>query len=334
MRAAVWDAERRLTIADTPAPVPADGEVLVKVTANGICGSDLHQLRGDTPVRPGLAPGHEIAGTVVSGPDFAPGTPVAVEPLLSCGVCGPCHGGRASICETRVLLGMARSGGLQELLSVPSRNVYELTPGTPPSVASLSEPLAVSVRAINLARIPAGGHVMILGAGTIGLLTLLVARAVAAQVSITARHAHQASVARKLGATTVLASDGQASHEFAAANPVDVVVETVGGNGETLTEALNVVRPGGRVVALGIFSQEPPIPATRLVVDEVTLVGSLMYGSTGGRREFGAAVALLGKYASELGQLQTHRFPLGAAQRAYETAADKSSGALKVTIDL
>lgn len=332
VKAAVWTADRRLATEDRPEPILQAGEVLVRVRACGICGSDLHQYHGATPVRPGLVPGHEIAGTVVAGEGFAAGTAVAVEPLLTCGTCAACVAGAAPICRSRVLLGVARDGGMQEYVSVPRERAFALPAGVDTAVGSLAEPLAVSLRGVGLAAIPPGGRVLILGAGTIGLLTAVLARAVASEVAITARYDHQAAAARALGAGPVFAADGVAARSWAAASAPDAVIETVGGTGETLSEALDAVRPGGTVVALGVFSERPQIPATRLVVEEISLRGSLMYGHREGRSEFGSAVALLASIRAEVAALQTHRFGLVDCQRAFEAAADKRSRALKVTV--
>jgi threonine dehydrogenase-like Zn-dependent dehydrogenase len=234
------------------------------------------------------------------------------------------------LCPGRRLLGAAAPGGLQELLTVPERHLFALPDGVEPALGALAEPLAVALRGVDLAALVPGMKVAVLGAGTIGLAALLLSRQAAAEVAVTARYGHQAELVRSFGGTAIPADDN-ARRALSAFAP-DVVIETVGGAGETLTEALEVVRPGGTVVALGVFTGRPEVPALKIVLREVTLVGSLMYGTHSGRSEFGAAVALLPRLAPELERLQTHWFELEQAPSAFATAADKASGAVKVTL--
>ena len=141
-----------------------------------------------------------------------------------------------------------------------------------------------------------------LGAGTIGLLSIMAARAAgAAEVAITARHPHQAEMARRIGATRVFPANPEGDREraeFVRDCPPDVVIETVGGAGETLNDAIQSVRPGGTVVLLGIFSSPPPCDALALVVKEVRLVGSLTYGRRDRRADFELALQMLASNAS------------------------------------
>jgi threonine dehydrogenase-like Zn-dependent dehydrogenase len=332
MRAAAWTADRTLSIVERPEPAAQPGSTIVRVAACGICGSDLHFYRGEFQPVPGMVPGHEIAGVVESGGDLPPGTPIAVEPLLGCRTCSHCQAGNPMLCPTHRLMGMALPGGMQEALSVPSAYLHPLPPGVTPELGSLAEPLAVCVRAINLAQVSPGGRVLILGSGTIGLLSLLLARAVASEVAITARYPHQAALATRFGASIILEPGSSEFRSWAKSHRPDVVIETVGGTADTLTDAVLSVRGGGTVVVLGVFSATPSLPALQLVGQEVRVVGSLMYGSTGGRSEFGAAVDLLAGYCEELGLLQTAMLPLERANEAFEMAADKTRGAFKVTV--
>jgi threonine dehydrogenase-like Zn-dependent dehydrogenase len=174
--------------------------------------------------------------------------------------------------------------------------------------------------------------VAILGAGTIGLLSIAVARqAGAAEVLVTARYPAQAALAHDLGATHVFES-GEALAEAQGSNMADVVIETVGGRAETLRESVRVARPGGTIAMLGVFAGSAKIPALDFSTKELTMVGSNCYGMADGRSDFAIAVDLLGRIGGQIAPVVTHRFPLDEVNRAFETAADKSTGSIKVHI--
>lgn len=332
MRVAAWTAERSLAVEERPEPGPSGGEVLVRVEACGICGSDLHFVRGELTAAPGQVPGHEIAGVVVGGDALAAGTAVAIDPTLWCGVCGRCRAGQPQTCEGLKLMGMGAPGGMQELLAVRAENVYALPGGVSPGLGALAEPLAVCVRGVHLAQPPLGARVLVLGAGAIGLLSTMLLADVTAEVAITARYPQQREAALKLGASAVFEPGSPDLVAWARERRPDAVIETVGGAAETLSDAVSTVRAGGTVVTVGVFTGRPAIPAFRLMNGEVRLVGSAMYGRAGERSEFGIAVGLLPRYATELAMLQTAMFPLAKVNEAFETAVDKRRGTIKVTV--
>lgn len=332
MRAAAWTSDGTLETIEREAPAERPGHVLVRPAVVGICGSDLHFFRGDFPAAPGTTPGHEIAGWVERGEGFERGTPVAIEPTISCGRCAGCRRGQAPACQRLRLMGISAPGGMQDLLVAPVENVHRLPAGTGPAIGALAEPLAVCVRAMNRAQAPLGSRVLVLGSGTIGLLALLLARDLSEEVAVTARYPHQAELARVLGASRVFEPGSAALLEWARANPVDLVIETVGGAAPTLGEAVGAVQPGGTVVALGVFTADVAIPARKLVNQELRLIGSVVYGHEGHQSEFGAAVALLPRFADELALLKTAAYPLEQANAAFEHAADKRRAAVKISV--
>jgi 2-desacetyl-2-hydroxyethyl bacteriochlorophyllide A dehydrogenase len=339
MRAAFCTAARHVEVRDVPLPAVEQNGVVVRVRNCGICGSDLHWYVGEFPP-PVVCPGHEIAGEVVEvGHDvqgIRTGDAVAVEPLVVCRECAYCRTGDYQLCRRFNVLGMSVAGGLAEYVSVPAYATYRLPAGMDYEIASLTEPTAVCVHGVRLAGVTLGDRVLVLGGGSIGLLSVLAARAAgAAEVAVTARHAHQGEMARRLGATLTFGTDAAGDREraaWAADCPVDVVIETVGGSANTLNDAIEAVRPAGTVVVLGIFTKPPPCAAVPLVVKEVRVVGSLTYGRSGPRTDFDVALHLLSEEAARVRALITHRFELEAAATAFATAADKSQGAIKVTI--
>jgi threonine dehydrogenase-like Zn-dependent dehydrogenase len=214
-------------------------------------------------------------------------------------------------------------------MDAPAAAIHPVDASVPPVAASIAEPFAVCVRAVRLAQLEAGSRVLILGGGSIGLLVGLVARDRSAEVAITVRHPHQREAARKLGLQPL----GEAEVEvWAQDRGPDTVIETVGGSSETLNQAIRLCRPAGRIVVLGIFIGDRPINAFLLMVKELSVIGSNTYGTDRRGPEFRAAVDLIPRYREEIASLQTHRFALEEVDEAFRCAADKRSGAIKVTI--
>jgi threonine dehydrogenase-like Zn-dependent dehydrogenase len=196
-------------------------------------------------------------------------------------------------------------------------------------VASLTEPLAVSLRGITLGDPQPDSRVLVLGAGTIGLCAALVARDRAASVAITARHPHQRAVAESLGVTVL--AEGEAS-AWAKEHRPDVVVESVGGSADTVAEAVRVTRRGGRIVLLGAFSEPKALDLSRFMMKELSLLGSFCYGTSrrGPTSPLPPGSSVAG--GTELARMATHQFPLDRVADAFTTASDKSSAAIKVTV--
>jgi threonine dehydrogenase-like Zn-dependent dehydrogenase len=247
-----------------------------------------------------------------------------------------CREGDYHLCSGLVIFGLQEAGGLAENVLVPIGGLYPLPAELMSPVAALSEPMAVCVHAVRLAPVRVGDRVLVLGAGSIGLLSIVAARAAgAAEVWITARYPHQAEAARLLGATRVFGSgadDVSALAVAAAEEPPDVVLETVGGTAETLNTGVHAVRPGGTVVVLGLFMQRTALDALILMAKEVRVVGSMVYNRRDGKADFEIALDLLAARQHALHPLVTHDFDLEATQRAFDTAADKKTGAIKVII--
>lgn len=336
MRAAYCTGAGAMVVRERATPAPDAGEVLVRVHGCGICGSDLHWFHGGFPP-PAVCPGHEIAGVVAEAPGggLRVGQPVAVEPLVVCGTCPWCRTGDYQLCLRFCVVGNAVDGGFADYVCVPARAVFPLPDAVDLDLGSLTEPLAVAVHALRLAHPQSGDRVLVLGAGTIGLMAVAAARAAGAgEVWVTARYAQQERLALELGATRVFhGAEAEAELRAAARSRlVDVVVETVGGAADTIGTAMRLVRRGGTVVVLGVFTEEPRLDATSLVVKEVRLVGSMTYGRSGTRADFERALDLLAGAPERFRALITHRFPLDAIGEAFAVAADKGSGAVKVQV--
>jgi threonine dehydrogenase-like Zn-dependent dehydrogenase len=287
------------------------GEVVVSVASAGICGSDLHLLPWNLPV----TMGHEFAGTL---PD---GTPVAVEPLDPCWACDACRSGAYNYCErgAAIVLGVGRDGGMADRCLVPETALTRLPTGLSLADACLTEPLAVTVHGVRRGRVTAADRVAVVGGGTLGQLALVAAQATGATVGLEARHEAQREVARALGTEEVTGG-------------YDVVFEAAG-TASALVRATELCRGGGRVVLLGSYWDETPLPAMDVCMREIDLIPSSMYNRAGPSRDFDVAAALLAARPEVAQRVITHRFPLDAAAEAFAAARDRQAGAIKVVLE-
>jgi L-iditol 2-dehydrogenase len=171
--------------------------------------------------------------------------------------------------------------------------------------------------------------VLVLGGGTIGLLSGLLARDRGVEVAISVRYSHQRRTAQDLGLTAI---DEDQVGLWASENKPDVVIETVGGDGGSLQQAVELCRPSGRIVIIGVFVQPPAIDALRVVVQEIEMIGSFIYGDGERGSDFGAAVSLLRRYRDEVARIQTHQFTLASISDAFVCANDKQNESIKVTV--
>ena len=262
---------------------------------------------------------------------------MGVEPLLRCGLCPFCGSGDYHVCQQRGLVGERVDGGMSERVNVPANTAY-VTPSTlDAELAALAEPLACSVHGFN--KVDLRGHqtVFIVGAGSIGLTGILAARANGAHVIVLARHPHQQKAATQLGAEEVIGDDEagvQRMAELAQSQAIDVAVETVGGTGDTMLTAQRVLRPKGKLIVLGVFTQpQVRIDALQLALREIEIIGSMTYAASDGRADYQQALEVVADYADAARSLVTHRFALDDVNAAFATALDKSSRSIKVHIN-
>ena len=340
MKQAVIAGPRTFEIQDVERPQPAPGEVLVRVRNVGVCGSDLHFYRGHFPVPPGFVLGHECAGEVtelgegVTG--WTAGDRVALELFVVCLTCPQCRSGNYHLCPARKGHGINIPGGLREYITVPEYALYRLPEEIDFELGALCEPLAVAVHGLRLVDLKFGEKVAVLGAGTIGLMAIAAAKAMGASfVAATARHPHQRAMAQAVGADVVFdATDAGVAQMSAALGGADVVVETVGGEAETLAQSLSVIGVGGRISVLGAFTKPVQIHPILFFLKEARIFGSNCYGRRGRQSDYEIAIEIMRRQGEHLRPLITHRFPLDDVARAYAAADDKSSGAIKVTVQV
>lgn len=352
-----------MELAELPRPELEEGTALVRIRAVGICGSDLHGYREAKAVPvPGYWWGHEAAGEVVELRPRAGETArvkvgdlVTLDPTLgrACGACEWCLQGAPVHCSQKrdnadkTANGAAAgsrsadapatdwTGCYAEYAKRDVRGVFPLPASMKAQDGALVEPLAVSVHAVRRAGMREGAKVAVLGAGTIGLTAVLAAKAMgASEVYVTARHAHQAALARELGATHVLpeaaAEANRAVQELTHGQGADLVIETVGGEADTVNLSFDMVKRRGTVAFLGIFAHPMPVKMGRPLGREATVIFPLCYGSQDGKHDFEVAIELMASGKANVQPLATHRFALSEAPEAFRTADDKSTRSVKV----
>jgi L-iditol 2-dehydrogenase len=286
MKAAVWHGPREMRIEEVPYPKIAPDEVLLRVVAAGICGSELSGYLGLNSLRrPPLIMGHEFAGTVVEVGAQATGRAIGerltVNPMVPDNTCVMCRRGAEHLCLNRSLIGAHRPGAFAEYVAVPAKACYPLPDSMDDITGTLIEPLACAVRAVEHAGVTLGSSVAILGAGPIGLLALVSARlAGATVVAIADVNPARLEVARAWGATHTVDSRAQdlatVMREATGGLGGDSAIDAVG-LPVTRNQAVAAVRASGRVIFLGLHEDEVTLPGNTIVRSEITVQGSFCY---------------------------------------------------------
>ena len=339
MQAAFFAGPRKLEVREIPVPHAGLGEIVLDVRACGVCGSDLHQFEGRWE-QPDYVPGHEVTGEVIEVGEgvceWQVGDRVGIEPFGYCGRCCYCMAGRYYQCEQMGFLSLSGHGGFAERMVTPAYAAYRLPENLDYPTGALVEPLAVAVHGSRLANINFTDEVLVLGAGSIGLLTASTANSFGAhKVAITARHNYQKQAAYSLGVDRVLSINVEELQQQVKDNFThgpSVVVETVGSAAGTYQLAVDLAGSLARVVFIGAntgtvqdFNFDP------VMSKELTLYGSGAYAQIGTRRDFDVAFDLLAQKPTIYSQLITHKFELKDIQNAFELASHKTeSQAIKV----
>jgi len=331
MVCAMWRGVDDMRLERQPVPAPAGRDVLIRVAACGICATDLHLLDGSIPLyQPPRVLGHEMSGTVVAvGPDVRSvvvGAAVAIDPNMSCGSCFYCREALPYMCPQRVSM----IGGFAEYLRVPEQTVFPLPPGIPVEYGAIAEPLSCVLRATERAGLRAGGTVAIVGAGTIGLLTVQLAkRSGAALVAVSEPDADRRALALKLGADLAIDPTSEDPRERLLKETrgvgVDVAVEAVGAV-VTAQTAISLPRRSGTVVLIGVppATAELTLKTYELFERELTIRTSFIRAY-----EFRRAVELLA--VLDVAPLLGTRFPLERIHDAFAAASSRQGVKTLVT---
>ena len=288
MRALLLSEYKKLSVVEMPTPEIGDDDVLVRVRACGICGSDIHGYDGSTGRRiPPLVMGHEAAGVIervgqgVRG--LAAGDRVSFDSTVSCGTCDFCRRGQINLCDNRSVLGVScgdyrRHGAFAEYVAVPGRIVYKLPDGVSFEQAALLESVSIAVHAVNRHAPRPGDSVVVMGAGMIGILLIQVLKAKGTTAVIAVDiDPQKLALARRMGAThTLNATDGDvpaAVRQLTGGRGVDVSFEVVG-HSATVVSAVRSLRKGGTVVLVGNLSPNVELPLQDVVSREISVLGS------------------------------------------------------------
>lgn len=261
MTALVFTGPSTVEIHDVPRPVVGDDEILIDIVACGICGSELHGIRHVGLRQPPLIMGHEIAGTT------ADGRRVTVNPMFSCGSCDMCTRDEPHLCRKREILGIHRPGAFAQQVAVPAAAVWDLPDDVDFDTACMIEPLANAVHALRLAAPESGARIGVIGAGTIGLGALLVAMQYSTDVSVSDLAPERLEHADRFGAAHV---GTELEGEF------DVIIDAVGA-AATHAASIDLLRPGGTAVWIGLLSDESGFDGQEIVRSEKRVIGSYCY---------------------------------------------------------
>ena len=278
MKALVYTGAKSLEFKDEPEPVAGNNDVLVAIEAVGICGSDMHAYLGHDERRPApLILGHEASGRAMTG--RYEGRRVVINPLVSCGRCDACLGGRANICGERQIISMPpRPGAFAERVAIPETNILPVPDGMSAEKAALAEPIATGYHAVAkairaLARPMAECRILVFGGGAVGLSAALVA---AAQGGRDIWLAETNPVRRRtVAATTDFTVVDPIAREIDQ-NGFDLVIDAVGG-APTRKDASRAIRPGGVIVHVGLMDGDPGLDIRKLTLQEVTFIGVYTY---------------------------------------------------------
>ncbi len=317
MQAIVFTGPGRFELAEVADPKPGPREVVVRVTAVGICGTDVHVLDGEfEPTVFPITPGHETSGIVESVgaevSEFTAGDRVSVDPTLTCGECTFCRAGRPNLCERWDGSGVARTNGsAAELMLAPMRNVYRLPDGVDLELAALIEPLSCAIHGYDLLPRRLGEHYLIYGAGTMGLMMAQLApRAGAASVTVVDRNPDRLRAAREVGIDQL----AESAEEVARTGGWDVVIDCTGAVG-AIEDGLGRVRRGGTFQQFGVAPTEARAGFSpfRVYNDELTVVGSMAVLNS-----YERAVELFAAGVLNAAPMVSHAFPLADYGRAID----------------
>ena len=316
MRTLVYTQPNEVQLQERPMPEAAPGEVVLKIEAVGICGSDMHAWHGHDPRRkPGLVLGHEFVGTIAesAAPGFAVGTRFTGNPLITCGTCEYCVQGRNNLCANRTMVGMTRPGAYAEYMSIPAASLIAMPQDMSYRAAALTEPAATAWHAVNLTmraltRPIHECRALVIGGGAIGILTALLLR----HLGVRRTQLAELNALRREAVARYADCEVVDPREHAPAeSSFDVVIDAVGAKA-TRAQAFAAIKPGGVIMHVGLQDWASEIDMRKLTLAEVTLLGTYTYTTA----DLRATVDALAQGA--FGDLSwVEERPLDAGQQAF-----------------
>ncbi|WP_165971974.1 zinc-dependent alcohol dehydrogenase [Paenibacillus piri] len=338
MLAVMVDKERVIQVRASEIPVCGRSEVLVRVRCVGVCATDLHLYQGlqNHRVKFPIIPGHEWSGEVaaigeaVSG--FTVGERVVGEVTIPCGTCPSCRKGNYNICPQRTENGVfGRNGAAAEYIVVPSYALHPFSPDLSFEEACLIEPTAVAYRSIEKLRVTPADHVLVVGAGPIGLLTVAVAKAFgASSVTLVDLRANRLEAGRRLGAdhTIDLSIDDYRSKAMQATNGTmfNAIIEA-SGSAAAFESLLKMTAPGARICLVGIFERKPQIEANMIIRKDLEI-----YGSVSSPNVWRQAVAMVEQGKIPVREIITHEYGLNEFETALLQIENRDASLIKAIV--
>lgn len=336
MKAAYYGGPRQIDIRECVPVSPATGQVRIRVSHCGICGTDLHVYLGDLDhrIRMPEVIGHEGSGTIAElGPGvegFAVGDPVVVMPIISCGACPACRAGNYHVCHQLKVIGIEAPGAMQASWTVPAHLLFPLPRTMEMQQAALIEPVAVACHDIRLGELQPGEYAVVLGGGPIGALIAIVAKHKGARVLVTEINPFRIAMLRRLGLEVVDPRDGKwvdrVMDETGGAG-ADVVFEVTGvaAGAEMMTK---VAKVRGRIVIVGVFAKPAPVDIYRIFARELRLLGARVYQ----REDFAEAIEIVASGAIPGHELITNVMPLDQLRHGLDQMAT-GGDVMKILID-
>jgi len=337
MKALLYPAWDTLEVVDMPPPEPGPGEVMVRVAACGICGSELEAFRHHSPRRPPpLVMGHEFCGTIAdlggaSGTSLKVGARVVANALVPCGKCNRCLAGRPHLCARRQIFGMNRPGAFAEYVNVPVSALLDWPATLPAEAACLAEPLGNGAHMVGLTRYLEPSTVLVIGAGPIGLLAMQAFSALTGATILAADLSpERLQAAQRCGAERVINPRSEdvvaIAREVTGGEGVDVVVDAVG-LGLTKRQSLHAARPGGAAVWIGLTDNAMTVDSY-----DVTLPERTVHGTYAAKIEdMQTALDLLASGKIEY-ESWIERFPITRADEAFRRMLAAEGGDIKAII--
>ena len=342
MKALLLTESMKLELTDMPQPTPGPEDVLIRVKACGICGSDIHGWDGSSGRRiPPLVMGHEAAGEVAAvGKNvtrFKAGDAVTFDSMISCGNCQFCRRGDANLCDNRRVLGVScgeyrQHGAFAEYVVVPERITYAIPASLPSHYAAMVEPVSVAVHAVERTPLKIGDTAVVVGSGMIGLLIIQVLRlAGCGRILAVDLDDKRLALACQLGADEAIHAGNQDAvamiHERTGGGGADLAIEAVG-NSATVKTAVESVRKGGKVTLVGNLKPEIEFPLQSVVTREIDVLGSCACSG-----EYPVCIDLLARGAINVEPMITARAPLEDGADWFQRLYEGEPGAMKVMLE-